>query len=336
MDLDLAQVRAFVRAAEELHFGRAAAGLYLTQQALSKRVGRLEQALGTRLFERGGQRVELTEAGRRFLPYARELLLLATRAAQAARPSALPLKVDVWGPVHRPLSLLGELASAYPELLLELSMRRSLGSALEAVARGDLDVAWGRVHDLGMPWPEGVHRRLVCLEPIAAGVLAGHPLAGAASVGADELAGYGLWIPFEDRPPELTGLLRAYAAALGVPLTGTASNLGVEHTLAELRRRPERVTPLGAWWQLPPDVVRVPLRPTPYLPWSVMWRADNPHPLLPRLLKLLPGPGSVRFDPARDWLPDADRADLPISPTPRAGRPPRQPSSAPSALAPRR
>ncbi|MEV4412561.1 LysR family transcriptional regulator [Catellatospora sp. NPDC049609] len=324
MDLDLAQVRAFVRAAEELHFGRAAAGLYLTQQALSKRVGRLEQALGTRLFERGGQRVELTDAGARFLPYARDLLTLAVRAAQAVRPTPLPLKVDVWGPVHRPLSLLGELVAAYPDLLLELSMRRSLGSALDAVARGDVDLAWGRPHDLGTPWPEGLRRRLVCLEPIAAGVLAGHPLASAASVGAPELAEYGLWIPFEDRPPELVGLLRAYAGALGVPLTGTAGNLGVEHTLAELRRRPERVTPLGAWWQLPADVVRVPLRPTPYLPWSVVWRADNPHPLLPRLLKLLPGPGSVRFAPDRDWLPEADRADLPAPPDGRAARVPRQ------------
>ncbi|MEU8077796.1 LysR family transcriptional regulator [Catellatospora citrea] len=311
MDLDLAQVRAFVRAADELHFGRAAAALYLTQQALSKRVRRLEETVGAPLFVRGRGPVELTGAGVRFLPHARELLVLAATAARSVRGEPLPLKVDVWGPVHRPLSLLGELVSAHPELLLELSMRRSLGSALDAVARGDLDVAWGRPHDLGRPWPAGLRRRLVCLEPIAVGVLAGHPLAGATVLGAAELREYGLWIPFEDRPPELTGLLRAYAAALDVPITGTALNLGVEHTIADLRRHPRRVTPLGAWWQLPEDVVRIPLRPTPYLPWSVIWRADNPHPLLPRLLKLLPGPGTVRFDPDRGWLPEPDRADLP-------------------------
>ncbi|WP_196279077.1 LysR family transcriptional regulator [Catellatospora vulcania] len=311
MDLDLAQVRAFVRAADELHFGRAAAALYLTQQALSKRVRRLEETLGTTLFVRGRGPVELTAAGTRFLPHGRELLALGATAARSVRGEPLPLKVDVWGPVHRPLALLGELVSAYPDLLLELSMRRSLGSALDAVVRGDLDVAWGRAHDLGRPWPAGLRRRLVCLEPIAAGVLAGHPLADAVALGASELREHGLWMPFEDRPPELTGLLRAYAAALDVPITGTALNIGVEHTLAELRRHPHRVTPLGAWWQLPADVVRVPLRPVPYLPWSVVWRADNPHPLLPRLLKLLPGPGTIRFDPDRDWLPEPDRADLP-------------------------
>ena len=73
MDLDLTQVRAFVAAAEQLHFGRAAAQLFLTQQALSKRIARLERALGEQLFVRGARGVELSDAGRRFLPHVRQL-----------------------------------------------------------------------------------------------------------------------------------------------------------------------------------------------------------------------------------------------------------------------
>ncbi|WP_314622850.1 LysR family transcriptional regulator, partial [Streptomyces stackebrandtii] len=69
MDLDMAQVRAFVRTAEELHFGKAAGTLGISQQALSKRIARLESLLGTPLFERGGgSGVRLTPAGERFLP----------------------------------------------------------------------------------------------------------------------------------------------------------------------------------------------------------------------------------------------------------------------------
>ena len=74
MELDLTQVRAFVVTAEQLHFGRAAARLFLTQQALSKRIQRLEHSLGEPLFVRGPRGVELTEAGHRFLPHARALL----------------------------------------------------------------------------------------------------------------------------------------------------------------------------------------------------------------------------------------------------------------------
>ena len=99
MDLDLAQVRAFVAVAEQLHFGRAAAKLFLTQQALSKRIQRLESSLGEALFLRYHQNVELTPAGRRFLPHARTLLAVADAAALAARPQTRPLRVDVWGPV---------------------------------------------------------------------------------------------------------------------------------------------------------------------------------------------------------------------------------------------
>jgi DNA-binding transcriptional LysR family regulator len=85
MDLDLAQVRAFVELAEQLHFGRAGANLFLTQQALSKRIRRLEQALGQQLVVRARPGVWLTEAGSRFVPYARRLLALAETASLAIR-----------------------------------------------------------------------------------------------------------------------------------------------------------------------------------------------------------------------------------------------------------
>src|SRR5437773_6718267 len=101
MELDLTQVRAFVVTAEQLHFGRAAARLFLTQQALSKRIQRLEHSLGEPLFVRGPRGVELTEADHRFLPHARALLA----AAESARPVSWPLRLDVWGQVQAPLRI---------------------------------------------------------------------------------------------------------------------------------------------------------------------------------------------------------------------------------------
>ncbi len=86
--LDLSHVRCFVAAGTELHFGRAAQRLNMTQPPLSRQIQLLEQELGVSLFVRGHRRVELTPAGRAFLLEARELLNHSEAAAQAARRAA--------------------------------------------------------------------------------------------------------------------------------------------------------------------------------------------------------------------------------------------------------
>ena len=80
VDLDLARVRAFVVAASAGHFGRGAAELGISQQALSKRITRLEDDLGVRLFLRTGRSVSLTEAGHRFVAPAQAAVAAGDRA----------------------------------------------------------------------------------------------------------------------------------------------------------------------------------------------------------------------------------------------------------------
>lgn len=86
---ELSQLRCFVAVAEELHFGRAAARLNLTQPPLSRQIQLLEHALDVQLLERTSRVVRLSPAGANFLPEARSLLRLAESAALAARRSAL-------------------------------------------------------------------------------------------------------------------------------------------------------------------------------------------------------------------------------------------------------
>jgi DNA-binding transcriptional LysR family regulator len=82
---ELNQLRCFLAVAEELHFGRAAARLNMTQPPLSRQVQLLEHALDVRLLERTSRSVRLTPAGRAFVPEARRLLRVAEGAAMAAK-----------------------------------------------------------------------------------------------------------------------------------------------------------------------------------------------------------------------------------------------------------
>ncbi len=83
---ELGHLRCFVAVAEELHFGRAAARLNMTQPPLSRQVQILEHGLDIILLERTSRLVRLTPAGRAFLPEARRIIELAEGAGLAAKP----------------------------------------------------------------------------------------------------------------------------------------------------------------------------------------------------------------------------------------------------------
>ncbi|MCT1761352.1 MULTISPECIES: LysR family transcriptional regulator [Micrococcus] len=83
--MEVHHARAFLAVAEELHFGRAAQRVNLTQPALSRLVKGLERTLGAALFERTTRKVALTPAGEVLVPVAEDLVHAAERAGEAVR-----------------------------------------------------------------------------------------------------------------------------------------------------------------------------------------------------------------------------------------------------------
>ncbi|MGJ9418310.1 LysR family transcriptional regulator [Massilia sp. CMS3.1] len=126
MNLELRQLRYFVTVAEELHFGRAAERLHMTQPPLSQTIAALEQTLGAPLFLRNRRQVALTSAGAALLPEARRLLEGAgalpelVRRAAAGESGRLALSFVTPADYSVLPSLLRDYSAAYPNVQLVL------------------------------------------------------------------------------------------------------------------------------------------------------------------------------------------------------------------------
>lgn len=144
--MEFHQLRYFIAAAEELSISRAAERLHVTQPALSRQIGVLEQDVGVNLFDRVKQRIHLTEAGRFFLHKARQIVCDAETLQQQTREQfgrakrtlrlgfLTPFLDDLVAPAVREFRQRHAKASVS---LFELSPR----AQLDRLRNGELDAA---------------------------------------------------------------------------------------------------------------------------------------------------------------------------------------------------
>jgi DNA-binding transcriptional LysR family regulator len=179
--MEFRHLRCFVALAEELHFGRAAQRLAITQPPLSLNIQQLEASVGARLFERNSRGVSLTAAGEAFLPKATALLEQAAQAAREARDVgqglAGQLQIGFAGTVlYRGLpQVLRDFGAAHPKLRLAL---RELSSSEQLVELVHDRLDLGFVHTTRVP--AGFSQILVSSQPFVACLPSDHPLAGEA------------------------------------------------------------------------------------------------------------------------------------------------------------
>jgi len=180
--IELRLWRQFAAVAEELHFGRAARGLHMTQPPLTQAIAQLERLLGVRLFERTKRSVELTPAGAALLPQVRELLARASelpaQAAAAAGGELGRLRIAFVSTVGYALlpQWLRAFRARHPQVQMEL-IEATGDVQLEAIARGEVDAGF-MLHSPGFA-PRGLQHRQVAREPLVLALPEAHPMAGA-------------------------------------------------------------------------------------------------------------------------------------------------------------
>ncbi|WP_298670348.1 LysR substrate-binding domain-containing protein [uncultured Sphingomonas sp.] len=184
--MDLRHLRYFLCVAEEMHFGRAAQRLGISQPPLSQQIRALEDELGVRLFDRTSRRVRLTEAGELFVPEARQTLLQAERAIEIARLARrgelgrLRVGFTSSGPfVPLIASALYRFRESHRDVELTL---RELGreEQMEELRRGALDIVLVRGAE-PPPLPPDIVARCIIEEDMVVAMRAGHRLADCAA-----------------------------------------------------------------------------------------------------------------------------------------------------------
>jgi DNA-binding transcriptional LysR family regulator len=286
-ELDLRLLREFVVVAEELHFTRAAARLYLAQQALSRDIARLERQLGVPLFTRTTRRVALTAEGERLLERARELLVLHDQILQELRGPGepRPLLVDLLAEGHTPVRVLRAARQRVPHVELVGRFHGGLGAALHLLLAGGLDVAFGRSEGLGQPFPTQLVRRLVRLEPLALLLPQEDPLAALDAVPMAALRGTQVDISAgNEQAPEWVDLGMRLLAAFGAePSPPHPHAEGLEETVRHLHAEGSPILTLLERPVAPGVVVRPLVDPVPLYAWTMVFHRNLRHPGLDAL-----------------------------------------------------
>lgn len=190
MNIELRHLRYFIAVAEELHFGRAAARLNISQPPLSQQIQILEQQVGARLLARTNRSVNLTAAGKQFLADSRQILSMVDDAAARAErlhlgeAGELRIGFTSSAPFISPVSdTLSSFRRHYPDVYLqarEINTREQIAPLNE----GTLDLGLMRNTHL----PDTLAWQMILREPLMGMIHRDHPLAKRPAVSLAELA----------------------------------------------------------------------------------------------------------------------------------------------------
>lgn len=288
--MELRHLRYFVTVAEELHFGRAAARLFIAQPPLSQQIQQLERELGVTLFARTSRRVQLTPAGTAFLAEAQQILSRVEAAAETAKRAArgetgwLGIGFAASATYDLLPAVLRDFRAEFPEVALALQELNAVEQAA-ALHEKIIHVGFARPYT---PLPEAVVHA-VLQEPFLAALPDTHPLTQSEFLHLGELAPEP-FISFPEAPKP------SYAEAVRLACEGAGFTPIVVQEVREMQTALSLVAAGFGIALLPSSVqhlhrdgvaYRPLLEPAPRTELAVVSRRDDPSPVLQNFLAIV-------------------------------------------------
>ena len=292
MTIEPAPLRTVIAAAEHGSFRRAAAALEVKQSTLSRRVCRLEEHLGVKLFERSSGGVHVTAAGGDVVRTARRLLEQMDRMVSAARSAGRGERGDITIGVCMSLSasklraVLAGYVQASPHVKINI-VEHSRTRLLDGLRMGDLDIVIvvGEAGDRGGP------SMLLWSERIIVALPAGHRLTSNDMIYWTDLKGEFFLLSRRDPGPDLSNIIVQNLSAPGEAPDIASWDVSSESILAMLETAHRISVHCESCAGLTyPGVVYREVRDASgpsYIPFTACWEGDNKNPALARFLALL-------------------------------------------------
>jgi DNA-binding transcriptional LysR family regulator len=284
----LRQIECFVAVAEELHFGRAAARLHMTQPPLSRQIRLLEHELKIELFLRTSRTVRMTPAGSVFLPEARRILALAANAASAAQRTA---RGDA-GLINLGFTA-GSSYSFLPRLVAhtKLSLKHIDIVLHEMLTRDQIEALHGHTIDVSVlrRTPDVTNIKFVCVarEMMVLAVPRGHRLSRGRAPTLKELEGESFITFSPVDGPYFYELVERMLKNAGVQVN-YLQRVGQIHSILSLVSTGQGIAlvPESAQTLRFDHVIirKVKMQPV-FSELFLAWKTDNPNPALPHFLK---------------------------------------------------
>jgi DNA-binding transcriptional LysR family regulator len=286
--VELRDIEIFLTLAEELHFGRTAERLHVSQARVSQAIKKQERHIGAALFDRTSRNVTLTPIGRQLLddlrPVQRGLRESLQRATAAARGMTDVLRLGMLASNLDDLRpLLDGFRSRRPQCALEI-VHNHFSDPFGPLRRGEIDA---QINWLPIQEPDLTVGPVVHTERILLAVAADHPLAQRESVSYEDLGDYR--VPSTTAPDYWVAGATPFHTPSGRPIVRGAHVANFQE-LITIVAAGNAICPVhdhAHRYYARPDIRYLPIADAPIASWALVWRTAAETELIRALAQVV-------------------------------------------------